>query len=302
MLLCLPGLAISQRGKSETLVILGIANSLHQDIRNAIDNRLRVLSVNYADIDDVDQSSYAWPDVDQVIATGGAGCESAVASPLKVPIVCVFLTAERFAAIARDSLPNVRRELTAIVIDQPVSRQAAVARKVYPALSRFAVLSQNTELQVMEHETDIVVSEYRSTEALASQLTDITLSLDALIATAESDIYNRSTLRTVLLTAYGYGKPVIGYSRAYVKAGALISGYSTPDQVFRQIAELFELNQTDWVQAITEDALADDQAMPFLVPKYFSIVDNPSVAHSLGLTKRFNFSDVQSYEDGDFSL
>jgi len=292
-----------EKSRQDALVILGLVDSLHRDVRNAIDSQLGDLDIVYTGLDEIQDASYDWPRVDKVIATGAAGCEKAADARLSVPVLCVLLTAEGFEGIVQQQDLQYRRNLTAIVIDQPVSRQAAVANKVYPALSRFAVLSQSPAPPSLADNNDIRVSAFRADRALAPQLNEVTISLDALIATPESAIFNRSTLRTVLLTAYGYGKPVIGYSRAYVKAGALITGYSTPEQVFRQVAELSDNNHqvgssgTD----VNNLVVADSVSARVLSPKYFSIVDNPSVAKSLRLTKLFEFSVSKSYEDKDFT-
>jgi putative ABC transport system substrate-binding protein len=293
--------ANQKRDKPDALVILGLVDSLHQDVRNAITMQLGELNIVYADVSEIQKSTYRWPDVDKVIATGVAGCKQAVDVQLNVPVVCVFLTSESFQGIVEQRSVTDHANLTAIVIDQPLSRQATLAKKVYPALSRFAVLSKNKVSQSVIENDDIYVSAYRTGKALAPQLIEGTTSLDALIATPETAIYNRSTLRTVLLTAYGYGKPVVGYSRAYVKAGALITGYSTPDQVFRQIAEMSD--DSFVVKSVIPQAdrvATSARAVRVISPKYFSIVDNPSVAKSLGLIKLFEFSAGKSYQDKDF--
>lgn len=291
-----------QQAKHDALVILGLVESLHLAVRNATENQLGDLNVIYADLNEIQDSSYQWPVVDRVIATGVAGCEIAIDVQLQVPVVCVFLTAEKFQSIVEKQPIQVQANLTAIVIDQPVVRQAAVAKKVYPALSRFAVLSQSIVTKSQIENDDISVSAYRAGKALAPQLSEVTIPLDALIATPETAIYNRSTLRTVLLTAYGYGKPVVGYSRAYVKAGALITAYSTPDQVFRHIAEMPDIDMGgSLAEADTKElAIIGFKNVHVLSPKYFSIVDNPSVAKSLGLTKLFDFVEGKSYADKDF--
>ena len=56
------------------------------------------------------------------------------------------------------------------------------------------------------------------------------------------------------------------------------------------------------VETVTKGLVAGTSDARVLSPKYFSIVDNPSVARSLGLTKLFDFSADDSYEDKDFPL
>lgn len=290
-----------QSASVDLLAVLGVVESLHQELRNAIADELATGSVEYVQLVDLKKPGFNWPNANQIIATGVAGCKEAAQAPINVPVVCAFITAEKFEEIYLAQSEQTRQNLRAIVSDQPVSRQAAVAGTIYPALSRFAAFTPAGSAPSSDENSDILFSEYRPGRALATQLGDITYSVDALLATPETSIFNRSTLRTVLLTAYGYGKPVVGYSRAYVRAGALITAYSTPAHVFRQIAELPELFSSSPADTLlSNNMLRRDLETHVLSPKYFSIVDNPSVAKSLGLIKKFDFSADISYEDKDF--
>lgn len=221
-----------------------------------------------------------------ILGVGRQGCQIAAGSHLSGPVLCVLLSSEAFAMLQEES---DHPDLRAIVVDQPMSRQARVATSVYPELKRFSVLSANVDSD--SDQPDIEHVPYRKGEALADQITQALVGRDALIATPDHQIFNRSTLRTVLLTAYGYAKPVIGYSRAYVKAGALISSYSSSVHAFRQVAELLP-------ELLIDDHSHIENA---LTPRYFSIADNPSVARSLGLIKRRTFAMDASYSDDDFT-
>ena len=60
---------------------------------------------------------------------------------------------------------------------------------------------------------------------------------DALLMLPQSELYNRDTLKGVLLTSYRYRKPAISYSPGHVKAGALASIYSSPSDIGRHLAQ-----------------------------------------------------------------
>jgi len=224
--------------------------------------------------------------VEAIIGVGRQGCEMAARSSEACPVLCVLLSSAAFSQLKAElAHPN----LHAIVVDQPESRQARIASSIYPELKRFTILSnlanEKTDSPAIEH------IPFDDDKAIAGQVTSALLGRDALIATPEHEIFNRSTLRTVLLTAYGYAKPVIGYSKAYVKAGALISSYSSSSHAFKQVVEVLpELLEPGY-----------ESAVDVLEPRYFSITDNPSVARSLGLIKRRSFAMDQSYSDEDFA-
>ena len=86
-------------------------------------------------------------------------------------------------------------------------------------------------------------------------------------------IYNRDSLKGVLLTSYRYRKPAISYSPAHVKAGALASIYSSPADIGRHLALLVEhrLEDPSWRWPAFEYA------------RFYSIATNRRVARSLDL-------------------
>ena len=87
----------------------------------------------------------------------------------------------------------------------------------------------------------------------------------------DATVYNNRTISNILLTAYHQRSPVVGFSPAYVKAGALLALYSTPAQVGQQAGEAARLG------------LATGSLPPPAAPRHFRISTNPYVARSLGI-------------------
>jgi ABC-type uncharacterized transport system substrate-binding protein len=95
---------------------------------------------------------------------------------------------------------------------------------------------------------------------------------DILLALPDSVVFTRDTARSVLLATYRYQRPLIGFSQAYVNAGALAAAFSSPAQIARQTAELLQ------------SLPAGRTALPAPVyPTYFSVAVNRSVARALAL-------------------
>ena len=94
---------------------------------------------------------------------------------------------------------------------------------------------------------------------------------DALLMLPRSALYNRDSLKGVLLTSYRNRKPAISYSPAHVRAGALASIYSSPNDIGRHLAQVIEQ-----VSARLEDG--------FEFARYYSISSNRRVARALALT------------------
>ena len=84
-------------------------------------------------------------------------------------------------------------------------------------------------------------------------------------------VYNRATIKHILLTTYRQGRVLIGPSRAYVRAGALASTYTPIDDFAREAATLIR----HWLENGVWPAPR--------YPEHFNIVVNRQVARSLNI-------------------
>lgn len=215
------------------------------------------------------------------IGVGNRGCQLVIESAAK-KIVCTLLSKKSAVGLFQED-----GRCSAIVVDQPLDRQINVAKSIYPSLRKFAVLLSDEGVLPNKINGSAVATPYRSDIPLVKQIKSAISNSDALLAMPDAEIYRRDTLRSVLLTTYGYAKPVIGYSRAYVDAGALITAWSSPAQLLRQIAE--DLSQSD-----------EDAPTGIISPRYFSVYGNESIARSLDLIPVVVIDPGRTLVDGDF--
>lgn len=192
------------------------------------------------------------------------------------PILAALVPRLAFERETRLGTP--RGPLSAIVLDQPPARLIALVRAALPQARRIgmlvgadsrhlagafraAALEQGMTLQTEDVEKSGVF------EALRVLLEES----DVLLAIADPSIYNDETIAGILGAGYRRRVPLIGFSPAYVKAGALIGLYATPAQVGRAAAS-----------AVREYLASGVMASP-AAPAEFSIRVNDAVARSLGL-------------------
>lgn len=170
--------------------------------------------------------------------------------------------------------------ITAVYFDQPPSRVLATARIAYPESKRVGVLWGNESVlldnafQTAAHEQGFVL---RSTQVSASSqifagLQSVLEDIQVLVALADPLIYNANTIGNILLTSYRAGVPVLAFSPAYVKAGALIGLYSTPTQLTPQTASQVMRVLTNGVVPLPQ------------YPQDFTVEVNDYVARSLGVS------------------
>jgi ABC-type uncharacterized transport system substrate-binding protein len=117
----------------------------------------------------------------------------------------------------------------------------------------------------------LVSAEVNSDIGLLPILERVLAGSDVLLALPEPRLYNKNTIQSVLLTSYRYRDPLVGYSQALVRAGALVALYSKPAQIGRQAGEIV-------VHTFNSGSLPPPQ-----YPKYFSVSINQQVARSLGI-------------------
>lgn len=215
-----------------------------------------------------------------VIVAVGTGAMQALAQQHDVPVMNVLVPRQAFEKIARqDGRNSDHRHFSAIYLDQPFSRQLNLIRLMLPEHKRVGVLlgpdsaalAPGLRAAARQLGIRLMIEKCSGESELFPALHRLLNDSDVLLAVPDSEIYNRNTIQGILLTTYRHKVPLIGFSPAYVKAGALAAAYSTPAQIGRQTADM--LQQLE----------AGRQLPPPQSPRYFSVGINAQVARSLGL-------------------
>jgi ABC-type uncharacterized transport system substrate-binding protein len=154
-------------------------------------------------------------------------------------------------ALLRYAFPNLRR---VGVILGPDSQQYQLS------LERAA---QDQGLQINTYKVDGETTLYPALQRLLDES-------DLLLAVPDAAVYNGGSIQNVLLAAYRQKVPLMAYSPAYVRAGALLALYSTPTQIGTQTAKMVRV-------VLNGASLPAVQA-----PTDFVVSVNANVARSLG--------------------
>lgn len=166
-----------------------------------------------------------------------------------------------------------------IFLDQPIARQLNLLTTILPRAYRIGVLtgefSANKLAQLQQEIEDRglqLINRYiDSGKDLNHQFAELSRRSDVILALPDPLIHNRETVPYLLLTSYRYNIPFIGFSRAYVNAGAIAAVFSSPKQIARQIWELAE-------RII---AVGNELKQKIYPPEYFTVYTNENVARSL---------------------
>ena len=209
---------------------------------------------------------------DLFIALGQTAVEAVDRLGTEASSINAYITLEQYHHLQPDD------DLT-IVLDQPMYRYLAFC-KLMLGIERVGIIEENEidldreQVQILD-EFKLKLNQYRVSKAnkLLPVLRELLHQNDALLMLPRQSIYNRDTLKGVLLSSYRNRKPAISYSPAHVKSGAVASIFSSPVDIGRHLAQL--LNQT-----LASRARVDN---PIEFPKFYTIATNLRVANALGI-------------------
>lgn len=210
---------------------------------------------------------------DLTVAIGTRALEAALAKPARpvLSLLVPLLTYERLAF--------GHQQVSALYLDQPLTRQLQLLSVALPGLKRAGVplgpSSQGLQvaLQSAEKRSGIRVSTARVDTGpdLYAALTGLAEDSQAFVLLPDSVVAQRSTLQNFFLHTYRLKKPVLAYSAPLTQSGALLGLYATPTQLGEEAA--------GWIiEGWSGDGFTLGASR---YPKRFTIAINRTVARSL---------------------
>ncbi len=201
------------------------------------------------------------------------------AGDLRVPVLCLLVPRSSYETLVSGLRGTDARRVSAVYLDQPLSRQVELIRQALPGLGRVgSVVGPDSARELDRLQAALegrglkLVSERVSRDSeLFPALSRVMGDSDVFLALPDSRVVNPDTAQNLLLTSYRLRTPVIGYSAAYVRAGAFAAVFSTPAQMAAQAGE------------IARSFLRSPTLPAPQYPRVFLVSINRQVARSLGL-------------------
>lgn len=170
-----------------------------------------------------------------------------------------------------------------LLIDQPLERyfyliSALLGKQTNTGLilgDPSETLQTNYQKVARNSGHSLQIETIQQTEQLAEAIKSLSQRSDVLLMSADPEIYNRNTIRSILLSSYRHRLPVIGFSKSLAHAGAIAAIYSEPGQISQQAVK------------ISRQILHGKATEKHYSPDDFSVSLNFQVARSLG----YRFSD-----------
>lgn len=175
-----------------------------------------------------------------IVSLGSEPTNKLLAMKVKTPVLSLLIPKQAYPAL-KDNKKDGNPWAT-LFIDQPVDRQLLLIKHLfgkqqtigillgpYSAREKRALLST-----ARKRGQKLSVESIQNTDQLIPALRSLTNTSDILLALPDPVAFNKKTIRGILLLTYRENIPVVGFSKSYVRAGAIASLYSEYEQISNQ--------------------------------------------------------------------
>lgn len=244
-------------------------------IQQHTDSQVRFISKT---LEEVQNDTTQLRQADLIISMGIAASQYADQNIVKTPVIHSYITEFQYLQFNNKARPDNH---FSILLDQPLTRYLLFT-KLLTGLDNIGLVRQlnniipDTAIDYYYSALKLRVNQevYKSDDNPLNKIKNLLNNSDVLLSLPDPEIYNRQTLKGILLTTYRQNKPVISYSPSHVKSGALAAIFSSPENIGLQIADFMN------------KLLMDNSFQPekFYYASGFDIKINQRVAKSMGLT------------------
>jgi ABC-type uncharacterized transport system substrate-binding protein len=197
------------------------------------------------------------------------------------PVLAALIPGAAFDEVLSGMERSRRLRFAAVTLEQPAERQLQLAALLIEDLERVGVVVSAERAETIRNllhgnassGPEIVIEPVGDPGETALAFERIMDESDALLALPDPLLLNPNNTKWLLYMALNRNLPVIGYSAAATRAGALASVFSTPRQVGQQVARTL----LDWSR---DGRLPAARAIH---PEDYRVETNPTVARRLGI-------------------
>ncbi|MBV2091531.1 MAG: hypothetical protein KUF72_11660 [Candidatus Thiodiazotropha sp. (ex Ctena orbiculata)] len=166
-----------------------------------------------------------------------------------------------------------------LYLDQPAGHSLALIKALSSRFEDIGIVVDSKDQATVESlqnaatrlKLNLLIEQIFSNDQVGTAINTLLERIDIFLTTPDTNIHNKSTVSNILLSTYRKRVPLIGFSSAYVKAGALAAVYSSPEDIAYQVRD-------NIIAHFSSQQIPLEQQMG----KYFSVLFNTDVARSLG--------------------
>lgn len=217
-------------------------------------------------------------EADLLVAIGSKALGATRAIPAGRGALHLFVTRDDWLQqVARD--PGLTQH-SALVLDQPPVHLVALARALLPKARALAIVLGpvgRRHLEAVRDEAEglgfePLIGTLDANDNPLAVLSPLVRVADAVLVVPDNADFNSAMAKWLLQLSFRARTPVIAFSNAYVRAGALASVFTAPEDVGREGAELIAAGFT-----------AGGLPREMRLPRRYSLAINRDVAQALGI-------------------
>ena len=282
--LCLVCLAagVTNAAEPSLIIVSPDRNAAYQEATNALMEELEKNGVVQSEVEQLTQME--WERTGTLrprlfVTLGVQACAALAKIRTTSAVLCTLLPSLSFERILRDNARTVSPLISSLYMSQPLSRQLDLVKLALPKTRKVGVLF-GPESRAFENRLQaaadarglqVVSTVLEPGEPVANGLKNTLNESDALLALPDPQVYNAASIQNILLVSYRVRVPMVAFSPAYVRAGALLALYSTPAQIGQQAG------------VMARGVLQGRSLGAPEYPQNFTISVNDNVARSMGL-------------------
>jgi putative ABC transport system substrate-binding protein len=281
------GLAAQPRGGDARVVMVSSdSTAAYMEATQALISELGNNGVSPSDIRRLSLSDWTAAAVKPAssklyVALGTQATAALAVTPLLAPVLAVLVPRASFEGVLAGGGRKASSNFTAIYLDQPLARQLALVRLALPKARRIGVLwgpdswgkapTFRTAAQANGFSVNEVGLDGRFN--VFPDLQQVLNGSDVFFALADPMVFNSNSIQNILLTTFRAQVPLVAFSPAYVRAGALFALHTTPEQAGKQAA-------AQVLEALRGQLLPERP----VEPNDFEVAVNDHVARVFGLS------------------
>jgi ABC-type uncharacterized transport system substrate-binding protein len=242
--------AETDKTKKSIYIVLSSGDAIYYNIAESLENALSDSTLPPHNINIVTLESGNFKAIttqDLLIPIGAKAAEDVFRYQASNTIIYSFVEQELIQKLNPNKFSN---KWAAVTVNQPIERLITVAdklvKKSYKNNIVIIVSRSNTDLiekinavnSLYKGQVELV--EIQSNDIVNKRVEKSLFNAAALIATDEEVIWSGSNAKWLLRQAYNYQVPVVGNSRRFLKAGALISVYSSMEEISKSTSVLIK--------------------------------------------------------------
>ncbi|MCW8899597.1 MAG: hypothetical protein OQK75_05015 [Gammaproteobacteria bacterium] len=249
-----------------------IYQNFYTRLKESLDKGTKISKISYSDINNTILNSSS-----TVVSIGAKAAKSVSKYKINANVIYSFIPDDE---LLQSKIPCKKTTCYKIYINQPVNRYVQLFKALFPEGKKLAfahteknsIKSQQVKSALKKNDLiykDIhIQKDNNASRIFINELNND----DVLLALPNHYIYNSENAKSIILSTYHANVPIIAYSKSFAKAGALISLYSSVDNVADKTAKIIG-------SIIVDGTLSQKE----YYPDDFMIEINSAVARSLNI-------------------